>query len=140
MYEVNLRVSPDRLLDWDAPLSQQPQAVREAIEGLPYGQRALRVPHQTGAMRVLEDFASQQGLREGADTRGYGYGARRATEDLRNAGVQGVQYLDGGSRAAGEGSRNYVIFNDELIDILRRYGLLGMLGGGAAATAGDEDG
>lgn len=28
-----------------------------------------------------------------------------------------------GSRGAGEGSRNYVVFDDKLIDILKKYGL-----------------
>ena len=30
-YEVNLHASPDELLDWDTPLSAQPQKVREAL-------------------------------------------------------------------------------------------------------------
>lgn len=31
-------------------------------------------------------------------------------------------------------SRNYVVFDDSLIDILKKYGLIGLLGGGAAAS------
>jgi hypothetical protein len=31
------------------------------------------------------------------------------------------------------------MFDDKLIDILRRYGLLGMVGGGAAAAAGNKN-
>ena len=42
---------------------------------------------------------------------------------LRDAGIPGIKYLDQGSRAAGEGSRNYVMFDDKLIDILRKYGI-----------------
>lgn len=36
---------------------------------------------------------------------------------------------------AGDGSRNYVVFDDALIEILRKYGLLGTLGGAGAAGA-----
>jgi hypothetical protein len=46
---------------------------------------------------------------------------RELSNILRNAGIPGIKYLDAGSRGAGEGSRNYVIFDDSLIDILRRY-------------------
>lgn len=34
--------------------------------------------------------------------------------------------------------QEWAVFDDNLIDILRRYGLLGMLGGGAAAASGGE--
>jgi hypothetical protein len=37
------------------------------------------------------------------------------------------------------GTRNYVMFDDKLIDILRRYGIAGTLGGGAAATSGTSE-
>ena len=48
-----------------------------------------------------------------------------ASQKLREAGIPGSKYLDQGSRGAGEGSRNYVVFDDNLIDILRKYGLAG---------------
>lgn len=38
------------------------------------------------------------------------------------------KYLDQGSRSAGECSRNYVVFDDKLIDIIRKYGLAGTAG------------
>jgi hypothetical protein len=63
----------------------------------------------------------------------------QASVALRNAGIDGIQYLDAGSRAAGDGTRNYVMFDDKLIDILRRYGIAGTLGGGAAATSGTSE-
>jgi len=46
-----------------------------------------------------------------------------ATQALAEAGIPGIKYLDQGSRTAGEGSRNYVVFDDNLIDILRKYGV-----------------
>jgi len=44
---------------------------------------------------------------------------------LGKAGIPGIKYLDQGSRGAGDGTRNYVIFpgNEHLIAILRKYGL-----------------
>lgn len=46
---------------------------------------------------------------------------RGREEALRRAGVPGARYLDGYSRADGTGSSNYVVFDDSLVDILRRY-------------------
>ncbi|HLY88317.1 MAG TPA: hypothetical protein VKQ27_04975 [Acetobacteraceae bacterium] len=46
----------------------------------------------------------------------------KASQRLRDLGVPGLHYPDAGSRAPGQkGSRNYVMFGDEPIKILRRY-------------------
>jgi hypothetical protein len=58
-----------------------------------------------------------------------------ASDYLLSKGVPGIKYLDQGSRASGDGSRNYVAFDDKLVDILKRYGLLGGLMGGAGMMA-----
>jgi hypothetical protein len=53
--------------------------------------------------------------------------ARRRLEDpaeaarLREQGYAGIRYLDGMSRDGGSGTSNYVVFDDALIDILRKY-------------------
>jgi hypothetical protein len=45
-------------------------------------------------------------------------------EALRQAGVTGVRYLDQGSRGAGEGSRNLVVFpgGEDQIKIIKTEG------------------
>lgn len=51
--------------------------------------------------------------------------SQAAAHDLYEAGIPGIRYLDQGSRTAGHGSHNYVVFpnQDEIIEILRKYGL-----------------
>ncbi len=44
---------------------------------------------------------------------------------MNKSGIPGIKYLDQGSRGAGEGSSNYVVFNDKLIDIMKKYGIAG---------------
>jgi hypothetical protein len=44
---------------------------------------------------------------------------------LREAGIPGIKYLDAGSRGKGDGSRNYVVFDENLINIVRKYGIAG---------------
>ena len=54
---------------------------------------------------------------------------------LHTIGLPGIRYLDQGSRGAGQGTHNYVVFDAGTIDILRKYGIAGLIaGGGAAAT------
>ena len=115
MYEVNIDADPETLLDWDAPLSTQPPAARGVLADLP---PALGL---TPGQRLYTALASRHG------------GEAQASEALRRAGIPGIKYLDQGSRAAGEGSRNYVIFDDSLVEIMRKYGLLPPLVAGAAS-------
>lgn len=44
------------------------------------------------------------------------------SEKLREAGIPGVKYLDGNSRHGGAGTRNYVVFDDRLIEIVAKDG------------------
>ena len=53
------------------------------------------------------------------------------SEALQKAGIPGIKYLDGTSRAAGQGSRNYVVFDDKLISIVKKYGIAAALSAGA---------
>jgi hypothetical protein len=125
MYEVEIAADPDQFLDWDKPLSEQPENVRKAIPE--------------------EIVTRAQGvLREGFPvTGGHAYklmqnetpGVAGEVDRFRQAGIPGIKYLDQGSRAKGDGSRNYVVFDDKLINILRKYGISGLFAGGAAATA-----
>jgi len=50
---------------------------------------------------------------------------------MREAGIPGIKYFDAMSRNAGEGSRNFVVFDENLINIVRKYGIAG-----AAAVLG----
>ena len=47
----------------------------------------------------------------------WGRGSGATSDRLREAGIPGIRYLDQGSRGAGEGTRNFVIFDDSLISI-----------------------
>jgi len=60
--------------------------------------------------------------------------AYNASKALRDAGIPGLRYLDQDSRAAGSGSRNTVLFDDKAIEILRKYGIAGLMAGGGAAA------
>jgi len=124
MYEVQINADPSQFLDWDAPLSAQPQGVRDAVN------RAGRDIAPYGLDRVADDMRPVEMKRL--------LNSPEGTAELNRLGVSGIRYLDAGSRAAGDGSRNFVVFDDSIIDILRRYGIGGAaVGGGWALSPGD---
>lgn len=117
LYKVDL---PDeavgKMLDWDKPLSQQPENVRNAIEKIKSSVDAgpwYWGPSIYSKTKGVEDSASYfYGLLKAK------VGDEQASRMLREAGVTGISYLDQGSRAAGAGTRNFVVFDDSLPKIL----------------------
>jgi len=129
MYEVNINADPADFLDWDKPLSEQPQAVRDGL-------RSYLEP-QYGEGLFDEYAASGNGLRD-LYANFDDLTPAAMSEELAKRGIPGIKYLDAGSRGAGDGSRNYVVFDENLIDIVRKYGIAGaaaMLGASQADVA-----
>ena len=105
MYEVGIKANPEHLLDWDKPLSEQPSVMERLI----------------GGSKHPEDWVPNEnvkGSRYWYDTQG---GPNDRRKFMLSRGIPGIKYLDQGSRGAGEGSSNYVVFDPNLIDIMRRY-------------------
>jgi len=94
LYQVDL---PDeqiaKMLDYDKPLSEQSEFVRKAIQEneLDY------VPDRLTGGRLLEELHK-------------GFAPDVAAKHLRDAGIPGIRYLDEGSRGAGKGTSNFVVF------------------------------
>ncbi len=149
MYEVNINAEPGQLLDWDKPLAQQPAGVRDVLRQIApnieamNGREGMRnIPLPNGGIMpppppTLPPLGGRA-IGELYPAIERTLGAPTASQTLRDAGIPGIQYLDAGSRGAGEGSRNYVIFDDKLIDILRRYAFPGMVATGAMAAVPGE--
>jgi len=119
MYQVKINVKPDELLDWDKPLSEQPQAVRDALKARKtYDEHKGRDYYNSLVGRESQD-APLYYTPDAAET----WAAPRVSESLKSAGIKGIRYKDAVSRSAEGGTHNYVIFDDSLIDILKRYGI-----------------
>jgi GNAT superfamily N-acetyltransferase len=129
MYEVKVHADPARFLDWDRPLSRQHPDVQAALAKINpdmyHPSSGDYDPSESGQM-IYHRLASRSSQAD-------------ASAALNAAGVPGIRYLDAGSRGAGEGSRNLVVFDPARMDIIRRYGLAGLMAGaGAAATQGRD--
>lgn len=109
-----------RFLDWDKPLSQQPNVMEILRNSERFGPNS-----ENWAGAPAGQWESNLGARKGADLyiRGpWADDANKATESLKALGIPGVRYLDGGSRGAGSGTSNFVVFDPEMIRILERNG------------------
>jgi hypothetical protein len=116
LYKIDL---PDekiaKMLDWDKPLSQQPANVQAALKGI-----ASKFPE-------IPDFNLQKWM--DADplastfhnvlNRDLGVDPALIASTFKEKGIPGIKYLDEGSRAAKNGTRNFVIFpgNEHLLQI-----------------------
>ncbi len=120
MYQVRINADPEQFLDWDKPLSEQGDAVKQAIDTI--GKEYLGRPINYDRFPFAESGSGLHTYVTAASKQN----EQSAAQALRGKGVPGIKYLDQGSRAAGDGSRNYVVFDDKLIDILRKYSLAGL--------------
>ena len=117
LYTVELIPDEADFLDWDKPLSEQSEKVKAALPILPAKVRIMDFdgiekpnPKRTGA-EIYSALVENSG-----------FDAKAVSDKLAALGIPGIRYLDGGSRGAGDGTRNYVIFDENLVRILEENG------------------
>jgi GNAT superfamily N-acetyltransferase len=93
MYEVNINADPASFVEWDKPISQQSEIVKNALSKF-QPEQTWREVYESGMVRPA---------------------------DMLKQGIPGTTYK------TNDGSRNYVVFDDKLIEILRKYGWAGAL-------------
>jgi hypothetical protein len=109
LYKLDL---PDeeiaKMLDWDAPLHDQPAGVIEKLkktDWFEYAEDSLERsmssnPTPADVHRwLLDDFTPEE-----------------ASAMFKAAGIPGVKYYDGASRSGGKGTRNYVTWDQDVLD------------------------
>jgi hypothetical protein len=131
LYTVDL---PDeaigKMLDWDKPLSQQPETVRNLVNSV------QRIPNDEWAsvVKAAENGADNKwglsvsalsairrgDVKTGADLVNVVGNGPAASAALRAHGITGIKYLDQGSRSGGKGTSNYVVFDDQIPKIIGR--------------------
>lgn len=153
MYEVEIDYPEEALLDWDRPVGAEiaermPPEVRRNVELEIGGRRASQFPGGDSVpLATGEVLYRAAGRISGAEAKP-GWGSvlntindsvtdqSLAARRMLDAGIPGIRYLDQGSRSAGEGTRNYVMFpgTEDRIRILRQYGWMLPM-----AAAGSEE-
>lgn len=105
-------------LHWDKTLSEQTEVVRGAINR---GEDIKNLSGQVIAGPSAEGSADPTGQ----DL--YGMlqarkGPEAASTYLDSLGIKGIKYLDQGSRGAGEGTHNLVVFDDKIVKLTHKDG------------------
>lgn len=138
MYEVRIKAHPETILDWDKPIAEQPRIMAMLNE-----QHANLDPEHE--MFEHLNRAHKNIMEEGARGSHAHYylkttlGNKGASDYLNGMGIKGIKYLDRGSRGVGEGSHNYVIFDDSLVNVARKYRHGGSVPGYAEGGGVDDD-
>jgi len=146
MYEVDIDARPEELLDFDAPLSEQSDQVKNMwdnwkasaagkkvasempgnFEGDITGQEMHGLIYEGMSPSPEQQYGRGMAIKESID----------ATQYLRDQGLKGIKYADAQTRFSPKGrTSNYVIFDDATVDIARKYGVsmpvaAGLLSGG----------
>lgn len=111
LYKVDI---PDeavsRFLDWDRPINQSQDVVSAVQKDFPSYMASGLPKNDSVKARDAYEFLVEK------------LGKDNATEYLKQQGIPGIRYLDGGSRSAGQGSSNYVLFDDQMPRILEING------------------
>ena len=110
LYTVELLPDEDEFLDWDKPLSEQSEKVKAAI-----AEYTVNFPESISAGQWYSEMTDLDPERPGTQ-------AKIFSQRLSSLGIPGIKYLDAGSRGAGDGTRNYVIFDENLVRILEENG------------------
>jgi hypothetical protein len=147
LYKVDL---PDdqvaKMLDWDKPLSQQPEVLAELnkiadslpvnmvvdtasgrrvnsrLKGSEFYNQIAGTPHALAALGPkgagpTKAVQTPNGLALVPDNPS---GQAAASNYLRSLGIPGIRYLDQGSRSGGKGTSNFVVFDDQIPKIVGR--------------------
>lgn len=135
IYDVDLNVKEEELLDWDKSLDEQSEYIKDKIK---YAVDYFR----KYSWKEFEDFGrvvdpngnttkdiiafNQEQLKDAQYGKAsnfyqflenYSGSQKDASLALLKQGVKGIKYLDYVSREKGEGTRNFVIFDDDLVKI-----------------------
>jgi hypothetical protein len=131
MYQVRINANPEDFIDWDTVLSGQNQKVRELL-----GESDLLA----AADRL--SLASRNPMFAGDIIKADKATPAELSQALAGMGIPGIRYKDAGTRGMENATRNYVVFNDALIEILKKYGIAipALAGGGLLATQPQQDG
>ena len=135
LYKVDI---PDEhipyMLDWDKPLSEQSQEVKNALSNIPHRGKDWTFKD------TIETLDAAPHLREDVTLNPTGSqiyslfgdsmmvgnkatGQIEASKKLNEIGIKGIRYLDEGSRDAGKGTSNFVMFDPSTVKILEKNGV-----------------
>ncbi|MEK9646727.1 MAG: hypothetical protein VW547_14405 [Alphaproteobacteria bacterium] len=108
-YEVDIDANPEDFFQYDAPIKDQPKAVSKALREI----ERLGLP---GA-DIIASMRANPKARGGDVVARAKISGRAFFDELKARGVPGIRYKDAMSRGKGDGTYNYVVFDENLLEI-----------------------
>jgi hypothetical protein len=114
MYEARINAPQEHFLDWNKPFHEQSEHVQNSL---------MNVPNFESFGHYKSGMDMGDLINRGLIPHTYDKASQEFLQAYRDAGIPGIKYLDQGSRVKGmaDPTRNYVVFDDKLIDTMRRY-------------------
>lgn len=129
LYQVEIKVSPSRLLQWDKPMAEQSAFVRAAMTKLGVGKGDISQygsdESGRGAFHALTNkMYNRRSMVDGVN--GRDALIARATDKMAGLGLQGVRYRDEGAFGGNAPSDfNYVIYDPKRVTIVKMTKVVG---------------
>jgi hypothetical protein len=122
LYKVDI---PDadipNMLDWDKPFSEQSKTVQKSIVSDPsfneYVNNIMGKPITSLSGKDIQKMRLGYEADLSKSTQDV---SAKATNWFKNSGISGIRYLDEGSRGAGGGTSNFVVFEPSQVKILEQ--------------------
>ena len=112
LYKVDI---PDadipNMLDWDKPLKDQAKILENILS---------KNSGFTGQTKREIQKLANKGVNAEELVRLFGKDQKELSEELSKLGITGIRYLDEGSRNAGKGTSNFVVFDPSQVKILEQ--------------------
>ena len=112
----------EKMLDWDKPLGQQSPDIQKAAQRIAANLDPEARKLIGDSLMNLKGSKLYELLASDDSVAGAGQFGAAASAIMREHGIPGIKYLDEGSRAAGKGTRNFVVFpgEEKSLTILQR--------------------
>lgn len=116
IYKVDIPDSAvNKMLDWDLPLSQQSENIKQLL-------KSAGINPQGRLLSKGKDLVKEIQIDGTLKNAGFPTTDQGASDFLKYIGIPGIKYLDQGSRGAGQGTRNFVLFDENLAKIIEING------------------
>jgi len=145
IYKVGLEPKPEDMIDYQTTFADQPKKIQDALKAVGYEVETNKVGMKVSPSEIRD--AMRMPMSVIIDRLKKQIGSKELSEKLLEQGVPGIKYRAAGSRGANvdaaDAKMNYVVFDDKMIKILEKYGIVGPVAiTGVAATQqeGKSDG
>jgi hypothetical protein len=129
LYEADIPEDHE-MLHWDQSFGNQPEGIKKSLQDLVKrfaddGNDTRGEEFADGLKQLIDDNAPGQDIynflaTDGARSAGW-TAAEEASRYLNDVGISGIKYPDANSRGGEADSHNYVVFDDNAIQVLKTY-------------------